>query len=54
MLDSIVQALAMAITPASNPCYTVTILEQDKGCTVKYSPLPEGVHDGNVKGDSKK
>ena len=44
----------MAIAPYSNPCYTVPVLEQDKGCTVKYSPLPEGVHDANAKGDSQK
>ena len=32
--------------------YTVSVLGQDKGYTVKYNPLPEGVPEGEARGNS--
>ena len=36
------------------PCIfgTVSVLGWDKGYTVKYTPLPEGVPDGKARGNS--
>ena len=32
--------------------YTVSVLGRDKGYTVKYNPLPEGVPEGKARGNS--
>ena len=32
--------------------YTVSVLGRDKGYTVKYNPLPEGVPEGEARGNS--
>ena len=32
--------------------YTVFVLGRDKGYTVKYNPLPEGVPEGKAQGNS--
>ena len=32
--------------------YTVSVLGRDKGYTVKYIPLPEGVPEGEARGNS--
>ena len=32
--------------------YTVSVLGRDEGCTVKYNPLPEGVPEGEGRGNS--
>ena len=32
--------------------FTVFVLGQDEGYTVKYNPLPEGVPEGEARGNS--
>ena len=32
---------------------TVSVLGRDEGCTVKYSPSPEGVPEGKARGNSR-
>ena len=32
--------------------YTVSVLGQDEGYTVKHNPLPEGVPEGEAQGNS--
>ena len=34
------------------PQHTVSVLGRDKGYTVKYNPLPEGVPEGKARGNS--
>ena len=33
-------------------CSTVSVLGRDKGYTIKYTPLPEGVPEGKSQGNS--
>ena len=35
-----------------NSGYTVSVLGREKGYTVKYTPLPEGVSEGEAQGNS--
>ena len=35
-----------------NLCHTVSVLGRDEGYTVKYNPLPEGVSEGEARGNS--
>ena len=32
--------------------YTLSVLGRDKGYTIKYNPLPEGVPEGEARGNS--
>ena len=42
----------LALQALSGTC-PVSVLGRDKGYTVKYSPLPEGIHKENPKGTPK-
>ena len=45
---------AVSATSAFNLklCHTVSVLGQEEGYKVKYTPLPEGVPEGEARGNS--
>ena len=42
------------IRPNANLVHTVSVLGQDEKYTVKYNPLPEGVPEGEIRGNSRR
>ena len=51
-LNALQYNFTISITIADKTIYFVSVLGPEKGYTIKYNPLPEGVPESNAQGNS--